>query len=258
MITGNCTDQLENCSRNSQMCNNQAYYAFMTRMCPRTCQRCLANSVNYPRFTLYYFNLRNRGESIRMLLNYVQQDFIDFRFEGRDWPTTYKNQMPFKHVPVLVQDCTFTLSQSTAILRYLARMFGVEADRLEEQALVDMYGEQLNDYITALVPWGRTRFDQSQSFNMTQQFNAVVPPVVEELGTMFSQQLLKNSGYSGYLVGPKVTWVDFLLAEVVDMLQVYGRSDIFNNYRSLLQHRDRVFSLPTLQQYVRTRPTPAY
>lgn len=74
-----------------------------------------------------------------MLLNYVQQDFIDFRFEGRDWPTTYKNrmhsliqvhliceplEMPFKHVPVLVQDCTFTLSQSTAILRYLARMFG--------------------------------------------------------------------------------------------------------------------------------------
>lgn len=97
----------------------------------------------------------------------------------------------------------------------------MEADRLEEQAQVDMYGEQLNDYITALVPWGRTRFDQSQSFNVsrpgrnvrsitlafitlqqTRQFNALVPPIVEELGRMFSQQLTKNR--SGYLVGPKV------------------------------------------------------
>lgn len=32
-----------------------------------------------------------------------------------------------------------------------------------------MYGEQLNDYITALVPWGRTRFDQSQSFNVRSE-----------------------------------------------------------------------------------------
>lgn len=47
---------------------------------------------------------------------------------------------------------------------------------------------------------------------MTQQFNAVVPPVVEELGTMFSQQLLKNSGYSGYLVGPKVRLLTLIVA----------------------------------------------
>ena len=32
-----------------------------------------------PKFKIHYLNLRGRAESIRLLLNYVQQPFEDFR-----------------------------------------------------------------------------------------------------------------------------------------------------------------------------------
>ena len=39
-----------------------------------------------PQYKLTYFNLRGRGELIRLLFAYAGQEYEDFRFEIAEWP----------------------------------------------------------------------------------------------------------------------------------------------------------------------------
>lgn len=51
-------------------------------------------------YTFYYFNIRGRGELIRLMFQLTGKKFQDKRIEFKDWPK-YKFQMPFGTVPVL-------------------------------------------------------------------------------------------------------------------------------------------------------------
>ena len=64
-----------------------------------------------------YFNLRGRGEIIRLIFVAAGQEFEDHRIEREDWPK-FKPNAPFGQVPYLeVKDGanSFALSQSVAI-----------------------------------------------------------------------------------------------------------------------------------------------
>ena len=68
-------------------------------------------------YKFYYFNVRGRGELIRLLFAAAGQEFEDHRFEREDWPK-FKPNAPFGQVPFLeVNDGanSFSLSQSIAI-----------------------------------------------------------------------------------------------------------------------------------------------
>jgi glutathione S-transferase len=72
---------------------------------------------------LYYFDIRNLGEMIRMILEYAQVPYEDIRIAQEDWPE-FKERMGFKHLPVLEEDGKY-LTESTAIARYLGRKYGM-------------------------------------------------------------------------------------------------------------------------------------
>lgn len=67
---------------------------------------------------------------------------------------------------------------------------------------------------------------------------------------LFVRQL-KASG-SGFFTS-KPSWIDFLFSEYSHTIEKFEKAQ-FEKYPELLEHRQRVESLPQLKDYVATRP----
>jgi hypothetical protein len=68
---------------------------------------------------------------------------------------------------------------------------------------------------------------------------------------MFEKALADSK--SGYLVKSGLTWIDFLICETCfTMRNMFP--DVFKAFPLLNQHVKRVYSLPTLQEYLHSRP----
>ena len=68
-------------------------------------------------YKLNYFNLRGRGEIIRLVFAATGQEYEDFRFEREEWPK-YKSLSPSEQCPFLEitdGDDKVTLFQSVSI-----------------------------------------------------------------------------------------------------------------------------------------------
>src|SRR6478736_5616121 len=95
--------------------------------------------------TLSYFDApTSRGEECRLALTLAGVDFHDDRIKSADWPAR-KAQTPFGSIPVLTVGGR-QLAQSNAILRYVAREYGLESkdpwQRAQEDAVLESVEEK--------------------------------------------------------------------------------------------------------------------
>lgn len=119
-----------------------------------------------PHYKLYYFDkpTRGRAEFARLILAQAGVKFEDVRFKPCDWPAIKPSKLinfwilkwiicklinrflatPFGHVPVLEVDGK-QLAQSITIARYLAKQHGLAGKNDWEQALADMYADNIHD-----------------------------------------------------------------------------------------------------------------
>ncbi|KAI1699837.1 glutathione S-transferase [Ditylenchus destructor] len=104
----------------------------------------LTSSTN--KYKLYYFDIRGRGELLRLLLYYLEEPFEDFRVSKQDWTAVYKKKMPYGHIPVLeFAETGQLLADSYAISRYIAKKHGLAGKDDWEQAKVDEFANFHND-----------------------------------------------------------------------------------------------------------------
>ena len=205
-----------------------------------------------PKYKIKYLNLRARAEPIRLLFNYVQHPFEDSRENFLEF-TKYKDKLPLTHLPKLVVDGQLELSYTSVILAYLGEKFGLEAETAEEKAVCAQLAQRINihfDYIKpfvncllGLIPAEKLPALADQCF---------LPCITEDFGPVFERQLEVNN--TGYLVGDKLTWIDFYTAAFADLALSYGRHDILDRFPRVLHHCRAVHSLPQLQQHIKTRP----
>lgn len=69
------------------------------------------------KYRFFHFNVRGRGEVIRMIFAAADQEYEDIRFDHSSW-SDYQAKAPLGHAPWLEihdNDTVITLSQSTAI-----------------------------------------------------------------------------------------------------------------------------------------------
>jgi glutathione S-transferase len=83
--------------------------------------------VDQPELKLYYFDIKGKGESIRLICAYSGLKLQDHRFESRDEFKAMKegSRLPFGQVPMLEVDGKVAMVQSTAIMRYLGKLSGL-------------------------------------------------------------------------------------------------------------------------------------
>ncbi|ESO95810.1 hypothetical protein LOTGIDRAFT_99844, partial [Lottia gigantea] len=72
-----------------------------------------------PTYRLHYFDVRGRGEGIRLLFAASGQKYEDKRYTRDEW-NLFKPRTPFSQMPVLEIDGKL-YGQSGAIGQYLAR-----------------------------------------------------------------------------------------------------------------------------------------
>jgi len=109
-----------------------------------------ATHANTP-MKLVYFCARGRAEPVRLMLEFVG---APYEYEGiptEVWPTPDGKQRfmastPLGQLPIL-QDGDFSLCQSSAIYKYVARKVGLYGTNLKEDARVDEVAETAGDIL---------------------------------------------------------------------------------------------------------------
>jgi glutathione S-transferase len=104
---------------------------------------------------LSYFDVRGRVEPARLLLELAgaPHEFEAFTLETWMTPSGKERMLertPFGQVPVL-QDSAFSLCQSRAIYRYLARKLGLYGATPEEMARVDEVAETADEILLDVI-----------------------------------------------------------------------------------------------------------
>mmetsp|Transcript_24817 Transcript_24817/g.36725 ORF Transcript_24817/g.36725 Transcript_24817/m.36725 type:complete len:224 (+) Transcript_24817:84-755(+) len=158
---------------------------------------------NAPKLKLYYFNIKGKGEPIRLLCAYAGLELDDFRFSSYQNFADLKEsgKLVFGQVPMLEVDGKHQLIQSGAILRYLGKLTKLYPEDPLLAAKVDAVFDQETDAFTgATVASYTTRFgielnDDSKEKCYELISNEVFPRHLDSI-----ESLLKSSS-SGWIAG---------------------------------------------------------
>ncbi|CAD5228229.1 unnamed protein product [Bursaphelenchus xylophilus] len=209
-----------------------------------------------PKYQLKYLNLRGKAEPVRLCLNFVQEPFEDHRENFLEF-SKRKDKHPLPRLPKLIVDGKFEICFTPCILAYLGRKYGLEPETVEEKALADVLAQRLSEYHNELKPWVYCLMDLTPAEMLDDLTDGVFSNVaLKDFAPIFEKQLESNN--TGYLIGDKLTWIDFYCAAFMDNCLTYGPTEKFEKFRRLNYHRNAVYALPQLQEYLRNRPDTHY
>jgi len=188
-------------------------------------------------YKLRYFNIRGRGEQIRLLLAEI----------GVKWEDTpegnYKGDTTFGQLPVLyathADGFTEEIPQSMAILRYMSRLYGYYGSNEAERTKVDYLSDGINDWRTTFcVAGGYPNYGRNQDEN-AKYLNTLMPT-----HAAIYERILSHSS-SGFLVGHRMSFVD---VQLLALLHQHIAVNIFP------QSLDKYPFLKKFVQFMENRP----
>jgi len=203
--------------------------------------------------TLGYWDIRGLAEPIRYLLKYKGIQFNDKRYEfgegttfqqldtlGKNWtPVKHTLGLDFPNLPYYI-DGDVKLSQSLAILRHLGKKHGLFATDHKSLVRQDLVEQQIQDIRVAFI-WGLLINKAEYEKNKETFINETLPTHLELLS--------KFLGNNQWLVGPNMTYVDFLAYETLDWLKLFSPQS-FTKFENLTQYMKRFESLPEISAYI--------
>lgn len=196
---------------------------------------------------LGYWNIRGAAQPIRLLLAAVRADFVDEFHESGPPPDFSKAKwfavkpslpLDFPNLPYLY-DGDVKISQSIAIHRYLARIFGLEGKTDREKIRIDLTEQQLVDYR-----------GQSSAVFYNPDFDNLITGHKQELPIKVTA-LSKFLGNNKFFSGGGFSHADFMAYEWLDVesLLVPG---ILNECPNLQEFRKRIEQIPEVRNYMQS------
>ncbi|XP_035208100.1 glutathione S-transferase Mu 1-like [Stegodyphus dumicola] len=190
------------------------------------------------RGTLGYWDMRGLAEPIRYLLHYKKVDFEDKRYalRGDDWQNDkFQLNLDFPNLPYYIDD-KVKMTQSIAILRYLARKYGLAGKTEEQNVRIEMAEQQIYDFFSSL---NRTCYNPEFE-KLKAEFVKSVPAQLK----LFAAFL----GDRKFLVGDELTYVDFMAYDTFDFYRLLIPG-VYDDFPTLKSYLDRIEALPELQEY---------
>uniref|UniRef100_A0AC11B553 Uncharacterized protein n=1 Tax=Ovis aries TaxID=9940 RepID=A0AC11B553_SHEEP len=182
--------------------------------------------------TLGYWDLRGLAHSIRLLLEYTDSNYEEKKYTMGDAPDYDRSQwlnekfklgLDFPNLPYLI-DGAHKLTQSKAILRYIARKHNMCGETEEEKIRVDVLENQATDTVNDFI-----------MLCYNPEFEKLKPQYLMEIpGKMklYSEFLGKRPWFAG----DKLTFVDFLVYDVLDVHRIFEPTclDAFPNLKDFI------------------------
>ncbi|KAL1442435.1 hypothetical protein MTO96_046422 [Rhipicephalus appendiculatus] len=211
----------------------------------------------------YWAGIRGIVEPIRYMLEYAGVPYENKTYPILDKPTKEeckaawledkaalaKQGFGFPNLPYLV-DGEVKMVQSLAIMRYLARKHGlaVPDSKPAEAARIDMLEAQVND-----LRWNLIYYCFDDYFaTVMRNFADALPGHVESLS--------RSLGDRKWLAGDQLTYVDFMLYELLDQFALF-KPGCLQEYANLKAYVERFRQLKPIKAYIasdRFKPWPMF
>ncbi|KAM3618010.1 uncharacterized protein V6R79_014031 [Siganus canaliculatus] len=200
--------------------------------------------------TLGYWDLRGIAHAIRLLLEYTGTKYDEKFYTLGDAPDydrsswlneKFKLGLDFPNLPYLI-DGNRKIVQSNAILRYIARKHNLCAETEDEKIRVDIIENQVTDFKRNFIMLCYGDFD-----NLKSGYLETLPGSLE--------QFSKFLGDRKWFVGDKITFVDFLMYDVLDMHRMFEPACLekFKNLKDLLDRFELAHAIRLLLEYTGTK-----
>jgi len=198
---------------------------------------------------LGYWNIRGLAQPIRLLLAYSGTEYEDKRYNMGPAPDYDRSEwlnekqtlgLDFPNLPYYL-DGDVKLTQTLAILRYLARKNKLDGQTEEERLRAELAEQQLVDMNTALV---RISYDPN--------FETLKVDYLKNLPQSL-ELLSKFLGERPFLAGESITYADFLAYEVLDKINILAPEEVAK-LDNLKKYHERVESLPQIANYLKSAP----
>jgi glutathione S-transferase len=194
-----------------------------------------------------YWKIRGLAQPIRLLLAYTGTEYENKLYEAGPPPTYDRSEwlsvkfnlgLDFPNLPYYIDD-DVKLTQSTAIIRYIARKHNLMGTTDQEKARVDMVECQLEDF--------RKGFT---SLCYSPDHDKLKPAYLNDLPgklKLFSDFL----GSNPYFAGSSLSYADFLVYEMLDQHKLFSPGCL-DQYPNLKQFTERIEALPAIAAYMRS------
>jgi glutathione S-transferase len=190
--------------------------------------------------TLSYFELRGRAEASRLLLGDLGVEFIDRRVTSPEEWAALKREVPFASLP-RYQDDRVDLTQSHAILRYLARTHGlVGVDGGGDAAGWAVYDEIQEVLSEAQEHLWRFAWEADYQSKKQRYADGILRWF---LGTL--QRWYSAHGAGEYWVGDTVSHIDYLAFTYLDEVRAFfpetlAGAELLATFHARMQARPRI------------------
>nr|KAG5711305.1 hypothetical protein BaRGS_006002 [Batillaria attramentaria] len=182
---------------------------------------------------------------MRLLLNYVGEEFEDVQYEQGDAPEYSREAwlkvkptlgLDFPNLPYYI-DGDIKITQSNAILRYIARKHGLLGKTEQERVNVDMMLENAMDFRNGVV---RMVYNPNYE-KLLEEYK----PRCKEILAGFEKWLSNKKWFAG----ENLTVADFPMYELLDQhrLMIPG---VLDNYPKLTAFMDAFEALPNIKKYM--------
>uniref|UniRef100_F1SL35 Glutathione S-transferase n=1 Tax=Sus scrofa TaxID=9823 RepID=F1SL35_PIG len=206
--------------------------------------------------TLGYWDIRGLAHAIRLLLEYTGSNYEERKYMMGDPPDYDRSQwlnersklgLDFPNLPYLI-DGPHKLTQSNAILRYIARKHNMCGETEKEKIQVDILESQVMD-----VRLHMARVCYSSDFEKLK------PGYVDEIPEkmrLFSAFLGKGPWFAGHTL----TYVDFLAYDILDLHRIFEPKclDEFPNLKDFITRFEGLKKISAYMKSSRFLPRPLF
>ncbi|XP_005367921.1 glutathione S-transferase Mu 1 [Microtus ochrogaster] len=205
---------------------------------------------------LGYWNVRGLTHPIRLLLEYTDSSYEEKRYTMGDAPDFDRSQwlnekfklgLDFPNLPYLI-DGSHKITQSNAILRYLARKHNLCGETEEERIRADIVENQVMDNRMQLIMLCYNPDFEKQK----PEFLKTIPEKMK----LYSEFLGKRP----WCAGDKITYVDFLAYDILDQYRLFEPKclDAFPNLKDYMARFEGLKKISAYMKTSRFLPTPIF
>ncbi|MFK7963176.1 MAG: glutathione S-transferase family protein [Burkholderiaceae bacterium] len=195
-----------------------------------------------PTARLHYFAGRGRAETTRWMLAATGIPFENLPLEtpGALAALRSSGKLPFDQIPLLEID-GLCLSQSSALIRFLARRGNLYGDTPVEAMWCDMVAGAAADFAETAM--------QAAFMATREEALLALALRVSKFGPRFEDRLRSNE--TGYVAGERLSFADVVLAQATHSYREIEVS-LLSDYPLLSKHCELITKRPEISSYLKS------